>query len=192
MLAPGPGIPGSSVTQSTPPAAGPISETTLPPTDKTGIPPSPVYPAAAAPSRISYPAADLDVVVHPFEPSSSEMESRTLVPPETLDGYWLTLYGTPGAGSANTTYILGHSWEDRDAPFNHLSSAARPGDRFTAITASGTMTYTVDSVTTYLKGSLKDSPIWAVVPNRIVLISCYTEDPQGKNVVVVASPLRGP
>jgi hypothetical protein len=26
------------------------------------------------------------------------------------------------------------------------------------------------------------------VPNRIVLISCYTEDPWGKNVVVTASP----
>jgi hypothetical protein len=25
-----------------------------------------------------------------------------------------------------------------------------------------------------------------------VLISCYTEDPWGKNVVVVATPARGP
>ena len=46
----------------------------------------------------------------------------------------------------------------------------------------------MDSVTTHDKSSLKDSEIWNVVPNRVVLISCYTEDPWGKNVVVTASP----
>jgi hypothetical protein len=43
-------------------------------------------------------------------------------------------------------------------------------------------------VTTYVKSGLKDSAIWDMVPNRVVLISCYTEDPWGKNVVVSASP----
>jgi hypothetical protein len=46
----------------------------------------------------------------------------------------------------------------------------------------------VDSITTYLKAGLKDSPVWDMVPNRLVLISCYTEDPWGKNVVVTAYP----
>ena len=55
-------------------------------------------------------------------------------------------------------------------------------------TAKGTLDYVVDSVTTHRKDTLKDSDIWNVVPNRIVLISCYTEDPWGKNVVVTASP----
>ncbi|WP_370278840.1 hypothetical protein [Pseudarthrobacter sp. NamB4] len=54
-------------------------------------------------------------------------------------------------------------------------------------TTAGTITYQVDSVTTYLKSSLKESPIWEMVPNRLVLMSCYTEDPWGKNVVVTAS-----
>jgi hypothetical protein len=53
------------------------------------------------------------------------------------------------------------------------------------------MKYRVDSVTTYTKATLKDSPIWTVAPNRLVLISCYTEDPWGKNVAVVASPAAG-
>ena len=57
-------------------------------------------------------------------------------------------------------------------------------------TAAGTITYQVDSVTTYVKSTLKDSPVWDMVPNRLVLISCYTEDPWGKNVVVTASPQR--
>lgn len=152
-------------------------------------PPAPSYPAAAAPQRITYPAAGMDVVVHPLEPESVDAESHSIVPPETMDGYWLTHLGTPGTGSINTSYVIGHSWEGLDAPFNHLSSAAAAGDEFTVTTATGTMTYRVDSVTTYTKATLKDSPIWAVVPNRLVLVSCYTEDPWGKNVAVVASPV---
>jgi LPXTG-site transpeptidase (sortase) family protein len=110
------------------------------------------------------------------------------VPPPTMDGYWLTPYGAPGAGSSNTTYVAGHSWLDRDAPFNHLSAKAAVGDQLTVATATGGLAYRVDSVTTYSKSGLKDSPIWQVVPNRLVLISCYTDDPWGTNVVVVASP----
>ena len=109
-----------------------------------------------------------------------------------MDGYWLTPFGTPGDGSANTTYVIGHSWEGLDAPFNHLSSAAAPGDMLTVATETGVLRYAVESVTTYTKSTLKDSPVWDAVPNRLVLISCYTEDPWGKNVVVVATPARGP
>jgi hypothetical protein len=148
-----------------------------------------VLPTAARPTRIAYPLAGIDVAIHPLEPSQDETASRTLVPPLTMDGYWLTPFGVPGAESTDTTYIIGHSWEDRDAPFNHLSSASAPGQEFEVTTETGTVRYRVDSITTYLKDTLKDSPIWEIVPNRMVLISCYTEDPWGKNVVVVASPV---
>ena len=154
-------------------------------------PPAPSYPAASAPQRITYPGAGMDVVVHPLQPDSVDAGSHSIVPPETMDGYWLSAFGTPGAGSANTSYVIGHSWEGLDAPFNHLSSAAAAGDELTVTTASGSMTYRVESVTTYTKSTLKDSPVWARVPNRLVLISCYTEDPWGKNVAVVASPVAG-
>jgi hypothetical protein len=145
-------------------------------------------PPASAPQRITYPAAGMDVVVHPLQPDSADAEDQSIVPPETMDGYWLAAFGSPGTGSTNTTYIIGHSWEGLDAPFNHLSSAAAPGDRFAVTTATGVVELTVDSVATYTKSALKDSPVWAAVPNRMVLISCYTEDPWGKNVVVSASP----
>jgi hypothetical protein len=151
----------------------------------------PVLPEASAPQRIHYAAAAIDAAIHPLEPDSSAVASQTIVPPTTMDGYWLTPFGTPGHGSNNTTYIIGHSWEGRDAPFNHLSSAATIGDEFDVVTSNGTIHYRVDSVTTYLKSTLKDSPIWDMVPNRMVLISCYTEDPWGKNVVVTASPIAG-
>ncbi|MDQ0674897.1 hypothetical protein QFZ36_002458 [Pseudarthrobacter siccitolerans] len=150
--------------------------------------PAPVLPAAAEPVRIRYGAAAFDVPVHALDLDAAAQASQTVEPPETKDGYWLTPFGTPGQGSANTTYVIGHSWEGADAPFNHLSSSAAVGDRFEVDTATGTIPYRVDSVTTYLKSSLKDSPIWDIVPNRLVLISCFTEDPWGKNVVVTASP----
>ncbi|MGO4189505.1 class F sortase [Pseudarthrobacter sp. TAF60_1] len=151
--------------------------------------PAPALPEASAPLRILYPAAAIDTAVHPLEPDAAAAASRTVVPPSTMEGYWLTPFGVPGNGSGNTTYIIGHSWEDRDAPFNHLSSRANEGDEFDVVTAAGTIRYRVDTVTTYVKAGLKDSPIWEMVPNRVVLISCYTEDPWGKNVVVSASPV---
>ena len=149
-------------------------------------------PGASVPQRITYPAAGMDVTIHPLDPPSGDAESRSIVPPETMDGYWLTPFGMPGAGSTNTTYLIGHSWEGLDAPFNHLSSAAAPGDTLTVATETGVLRYSVESVTTYTKATLKDSPVWEAVPNRLVLISCYTQDPWGKNVVVLASPARGP
>lgn len=148
----------------------------------------PVLPAASPPLRVVYPKAAMDTAVHPLAPDSTAVESQTIVPPTTMDGYWLTPFGVPGNGSNNTTYVIGHSWEGQDAPFNHLSSAAAVGDEFEVVTATGTIRYRVDTVTTYLKATLKDSPIWDMVPSRLVLISCYTEDPWGKNVVVSASP----
>lgn len=144
-------------------------------------------PAASAPVRVTYPAVGLDVVVHPLRPDPAG--GTSIEPPETLDGYWLSPFGTPGAGSTNTTYVIGHSWEGLDAPFNHLSSAAAPGDVLDVGTATGVMTYKVDSITTYTKSTLKDSPVWTAVPNRLVLISCYTQDLWGKNIVVIASPV---
>jgi cytoskeletal protein RodZ len=146
-------------------------------------------PAASAPQRILYPAAQMDVVVHPLQPDKEETQSQNIVPPETMDGYWLAPFGIPGAGSTNTTYVVGHSFQSIETPFNRLSTAAVPGDELTVQTATGEIAYKVDSVTTYLKSTLKDSPIWTVVPNRLVLISCYTGDLWEKNVVVVASPI---
>ena len=148
-------------------------------------------PPAAPPQRLVYPAADIDVPVYPLDPSSSDVASQTIIPPATMDGYWLTPYGMPGAGSTNTTYVVGHSWQDLEAPFNRLSSVAAVGDRLIVFTSSGELEYQVDSVTTYVKSGLKDSPIWEVAPNRLVLVSCYTDDLWGTNVVVSATPVTG-
>lgn len=176
--------------QQAPAATAPAATTPTSTPTPTAIPTpaAPAGPAAAPPRRLVYPAANIDVVIHPLQPSGTDQASQTIVPPPTMDGYWLTPYGVPGVGSRNTTYVAGHSWTDRDAPFNRLSTKAAAGDRFTVSTATGELAYRVDSVTTYKKSGLKDSPIWQVAPNRLVLISCYTDDFWGTNVVVVASP----
>ena len=170
----------------------PVAEPAAPPSALDPTVPAAQGPAASTPQRITYPAAGMDVTIHPLEPSAGDTEGRSIVPPETMDGYWLTPFGMPGAGSTNTTYVIGHSWDGLDAPFNHLSSDAAPGGEFTVATETGVLRYAVESVTTYTKSTLKDSSVWDAVPNRLVLISCYTEDPWGKNVVVVATPAHGP
>ncbi|MGX5356841.1 class F sortase [Kocuria sp. KH4] len=146
-------------------------------------------PQAAAPVRMRVDDAQLDVAVLPLAPSEQELATEMLVPPDTLDGYWLTPYGRPGEGSENTTYITGHSWEGRDAPFNRLSDPGLVGSRIELETETGTLEYQVDSVVTHDKNTLKDSDIWRIVPDRLVVVSCYTEDLWGKNVVLTASPV---
>ncbi|MHA7155206.1 class F sortase [Arthrobacter sp. TMN-50] len=145
-------------------------------------------PAALPPIRLTVPAADFDVQVLALTPTEGEVASQSIVPPFTLDAYWLTSYGSPGEGSTNTTYITGHSWEDRETPFNRLSTDVVVGDPLTLTTETGTLDYVVESVTTHDKDTLKTSDIWDIVPHRVVLISCYTDDLWGKNVIVTAVP----
>ncbi|WP_426225343.1 class F sortase [Pseudarthrobacter sp. DSP2-3-2b1] len=175
------------------PAASALALATVqaaPATPAAGTPQVPVFsgPPAAPPERLIYPAAEIDVPILPLEPATSGVVDQTIVPPATMDGYWLTPYGMPGADSRNTTYVVGHSWQDYEAPFNRLSTQAVAGDLLTVVTSAGAVQYRVDSVTTYEKSSLKDSPIWEITPGRLVLISCYTDDLWGTNVVVAASP----
>ncbi|MBG6219073.1 hypothetical protein IWX75_003564 [Arthrobacter sp. CAN_A6] len=176
-----------------PSAAVPSSEPVIPAPDAAQQTPDTVLaPVAAAPTRITVEAAGIDVSVLPLSPTGADIASQSIVPPFTDDGYWLTSYGTPGDGSTNTTYITGHSWEGREAPFDRFSTDTEAGDTITLATETGTMNYVVDSITTHDKDSLKTSEIWNIVPNRLIIISCYTEDPWGKNVVVTASPAPAP
>ncbi|MFC3300704.1 Sortase family [Arthrobacter agilis] len=169
--------PGTSVAPDGGDSAGPAAE-----------PARSASPQGAAPTRITVPAAGIDVPVLPLAPTENELASQSIVPPLTYDGYWLTSFGSPGPTSTDTTYIAGHSWEGSEAPFDLFSTDVHPGDGVVVDTASGRLEYVVDAVVTHDKNSLKDSDIWEIVPNRLVIISCYTEDPWGKNVVVTASP----
>lgn len=145
--------------------------------------------AGSPPLHVTYPAVGMDQSVLPLSPTEEERNAGSIVPPHTADAYWLAPYGVPGAGSTNTTYIVGHSWEDRGSPFNNISSLSQPGDQLTVTTAGGPLHYTIDRITTEYKDTLKDSDIWDKVPGRLILITCFAEDLWGKNIVVQASPL---
>lgn len=150
---------------------------------------APVTVGVTAPTHLTVPTAGIDMEILGLTPTEGEIASQSIVPPFTLDAYWLTTYGSPGEGSTNTTYITGHSWEDREAPFNRLSSDVAVGDPLTVGIGTGALEYVVESVTTHDKDTLKTSDIWDIVPHRVVLISCYTDDLWGKNVIVTAVPV---
>lgn len=170
---------------SPPPAAGPGPVTApLAPAD------APLAAESTAPAtegspplHITYPVIGMDQDVVPLTPQDMG-PLATIIPPLTADAYWLTPFGSPG--STDTTYLIGHSWEGRDSAFNHLSSRAKRGDRLTVTTAAGPATYTVKTITTEDKNTLKDSRIWDRIPNRLILVSCYTADLRGTNIVVTA------
>jgi LPXTG-site transpeptidase (sortase) family protein len=189
QLLSGAGASPTSTAPSSPPAASPSAASTPSPSPETSTTPPRTLPPASPPREISIESANFTVPVLPLTPTDADLAAQSLVPPETLDGYWLTNYGTPGEGSDNTVYITGHSWEDRDSPFNRLSSDVEVGDSVTLTTAEGEIAYVVDSITTHNKDTLKDSDIWDIVPNRLVLISCYSQDLWGKNVVITATPV---
>lgn len=157
--------------------------------EATAAPPVPVAePAASPPGWLTVEAAGIDQSIIPLTPSAEEFAAQSIVPPLTEDAYWLTSFGSPGRGSDDTTYLTGHSWEGKDAPFNRLSTDAEVGDSIQLTTETGVLDYVIDSITTLDKDTLKDSKIWDIVPNRLVVISCYTEDIWGKNVVITAIP----
>ncbi len=145
-------------------------------------------PAVAEPTRLTVSAADIDMPILALAPTEANLANQSLVPPFTEEAYWITAYGQPGAGSNNTTYITGHSWLDRNAPFNRLSTQVQAGDAIVLATQTGSIDYVVDSVTVHDKETLKNSDIWDIVPNRLVLITCFIDDPWGKNVVITATP----
>lgn len=196
--------PGTAATPAVPVPAGAMQQPSVSPPasaapDPASIPapapaPAPAtagaqqLPPAAPPRQLLINGPDFSVPVLPLLPDEDDVAAQSIVPPETTDGYWLAGYGQPGSGSANTTYIAGHSWAGRDTLFNRLSSDVGVGEKVTLVTDGGTIDYVVDSVTTHDKDSLKTSDIWRIVPNRLVIISCFTEDLWGKNVIVTAMP----
>lgn len=173
-----------------PPAAGGNSAAapTTSPATASAAPVTTAAPLGYPPLHIAYPAIGMDQDILPLnQPNEGQ---ATIVPPMTTAAYWLSPYGSPG--SSDTTYVVGHSWQGLDTPFNHLSSHARPGDKIVVTTAAGPGTYTVRGISTEDKNTLKDSSIWGKVPNRLILVSCYTEDLRGTNIVVTADLTPAP
>lgn len=182
------GVAPASTATPDPPAAAPTTGVPPPLGPPSHAPAQRQQPTAAAPVRLDYPTAGASVPVHPLTPTAADLAARAIEPPDTKDAYWLTIYGQPGAGSADTTYIVAHRWVGADAPFNHIGEKAKPGDAFTLATTTGALQYRVAAVQDIGKADLAGSPIWAAVPDRVILITCDFSDPWGKNTVITADP----
>lgn len=154
--------------------------------------PAPVVPAAASPTHLAFPALGISVATHPMDGTPYVLD-----PPHNGDSYWLNNYGLAGAGSTDTAYIIGHSCygpgcTDEAFPFNRLSKGVASGQIITVTTANGSVNYQVTESFTINKNSTRAEKrgTWDVVPGRLVLLSCYTEDPLNTNVIVFATMIE--
>lgn len=151
--------------------------------------PTAAPPAAAPPTHVAFPAVGISVATHPMDGTPYVLD-----PPHNGYSYWLNNYGMAGVGAADTVYIIGHSCygagcTDEAFPFNRLSDAVAAGQIITVSTANGTVAYQVTDRFTIFKDSTpaEKRGTWDKVPGRLVLISCYTENPLGENVIVFAT-----
>jgi hypothetical protein len=116
-------------------------------------------PPAAILTLLTIDSAGIAVPVLPLIPGATDTQRQSIVPPETVDGYWLASLGKPGKGSTNTVYVTGHSWENRSNPFSWISTDVHVGDLVTLTTTTARVDYRIVSVTTHNRETLKDSDI---------------------------------
>jgi hypothetical protein len=177
-----------------------VKEATPVPTVEVVPSPSVVsVPPKAAPIRLEIPEANIDTSVSLQPLSESERQVRYLKPPNDPTAYWSDLFDQPGSNSTDLTYISGHGCDglaicnEMDWPFNRLSdpNLVKQGTAVVITTENGKVCYVVDGpITTYPKESLKKQATVfgsAPLPERLVLVSCYTGSIHDRNVVAIAS-----
>ncbi len=152
------------------PAAEPV-QPTLPPEGET-------LPTPSSDVHVAVPALGLDLPVLPLTPTEGAIN-----PPLLTAAYWIEPYGdpVPAADQAdNTLYIAAHATGTGDYGFDPLVDAEaadeglRPGDVVEVSTPGGTVDYTVERTERYGKDELAGAAdIWAAVPGRLVLITCF-------------------
>ena len=155
----------------TAPATTTPPPTTPPPTTTAPAPPP------ASDVRLRVPSVGLDLPVLPLTPRGGVID-----PPTMAGAYWIEPYGDPvgpGQPADNTLYIAGHSWTRGAAAFNALMAGAGVGVGavVSVDTPAGTVDYTVTGTETYAKHELPGAAdVWAIVPGRLVLITCFVDD----------------
>ena len=161
-----------------------------------GVPqPTPTDPPSVpdpkdVPRRVVFTAAGIDMKVVPLD-----VQGQVLDPPEDGNAHWLMDYGRAGPDARDTAYLIAHSCglgspgcTPERFPFNTRTSQAAAGQTIHVQVDGGEFRYRVTGVATYGKDAApaEKHGTWDQVPGRLVLISCYTRDPLGTNVVVFA------
>jgi hypothetical protein len=165
------------VATATEPTSATPTTTSAPPTTTALTTTSAPAPEPVSDVRLRVPSVGLNLPVSPLTPSGG------VIDPPTMGGaYWIDPYGAPvgpGEQPDNTLYIAGHSWTRGAAAFNALMDGAgvAVGDVVSVDTPSGTVDYTVAGTETYAKHELPGAAdVWAIVPGRLVLITCFVDD----------------
>ncbi|GAC1377142.1 MAG: hypothetical protein NVSMB43_18010 [Pseudarthrobacter sp.] len=156
-------------------------------------------PLKADPVRVTVPSAHIDAAVS-LLPQQDIAGSKITIPSgQDPAPYWVhdQYRDQPGSNSTDLTLILAHSCKDlplcstTDFPFNRLSDPAlvSAGTDVAVTTTNGKVCYTVTRVTTSDKENLvnrADIVGTAPLPTRLLLVSCYMDNINTQNIVVIA------
>lgn len=154
-----------------------------------------IVPAAAPPLRMIIPRLGVDTKVVNL-PISNPAEGMMVNPPQSPEGFWLNLWGMPGAGSTDMTVISGHSCvglaicQQENWQFTKLSNHAVLGDRIDVRTVNGIVHYTVDQIFRGVPRAdlTTNEAIYgtSAMPCRLIVVTCDTRDVYVDNYVVTA------
>lgn len=112
-----------------------------------------------------------------------------------MEAYWDPSFGQPGTDASDITVVAAHSWNKGEAAFNKLLNIGqeRPaiavGDETRVTTPNGDLSYVVERIDLYRKGTLAQASFWDVMDGRLlVLITCFytAEGISTDNMVVIA------
>jgi hypothetical protein len=80
-----------------------------------------------------------------------------------------------GAGTNNSLFLIGHSWDDGSGVFNRIMALARPNQLIVITTQVGKVCYDVDHIAKEAKADFATGRAAAQVPRPgwLVMISCY-------------------
>ncbi|WP_217135422.1 class F sortase [Leucobacter chinensis] len=155
--------------------------------------PEAATPDAAAPKQLSIASIGFTA---PIESMSVGTE-HDLFPPDFTQAFWLDDYGSPGAGSDNTVYLIGHTSSNASAVFDPLvnrveqRSTVLVGDEIVVTTEKGDVVYEVTASERHPRSSLGTlEKVWQSKPDRLVLVTCLFEADQNivsDNIVLFAT-----
>ena len=132
--------------------------------------------------------------------TAEQIASRDFIPPQNPQGYWVDLFDMPGRDSTDLSLIAGHGCAGipecavRDWQFSRLSdpTLVHVGTDVSVYTTNGRVCSQVTRVVAYDKyDAAGQATIFGhqgdTKPGEIVLVACYTQDIEGKNIFVISS-----
>ncbi|MNL27408.1 Sortase family protein [compost metagenome] len=166
----------------------------MPPATPKGV------PVAAVPLTVTSTVLGFDKT--PLATMQAGDSGTEVVPPidtqnpvNSFKPYWIENFGMPGAGAADTVYIIGHACSAQCDPnmlaFNRLIDM-KPGDIISLTTKAGEVSYRVTRSVTYDQEApaSEKGGTWEKQPDQLVLVSCNPANFHGKSTSVFAELVK--